>query len=172
MLALLLWTCWYFTYFGKSNSWWSVKKQSCALKLSPALNLVVRAMTVYKNQTSNETGWTVLIQVACQQALHFKWRESARVSREAARGGGKGELSFLSLDYEQSLFFLGPTSKTPETRKWPRAWLKFPTSRTWVSFRARLSSDFSRLPQVESFLIGYARPGVHQIWWAPGKTDS
>ena len=28
------------------------------------------------------------------------------------------------LDYEQSLFFLGPSSKTPETRKWPRAWLK------------------------------------------------
>ena len=28
------------------------------------------------------------------------------------------------VDYEQSLFFLGPSSKTPETRKWPRAWLK------------------------------------------------
>ena len=24
------------------------------------------------------------------------------------------------LDHEQSLFFLGPSSKTPETRKWPR----------------------------------------------------
>ena len=30
----------------------------------------------------------------------------------------------LQLDYEQSPFFLGPSSKTPETRKWPRAWLK------------------------------------------------
>ena len=29
-----------------------------------------------------------------------------------------------SLDYEQSLFFLNPSSKTPETRKWPRAWVK------------------------------------------------
>ena len=28
------------------------------------------------------------------------------------------------VDYEQSLFFLGPSSKSPETRKWPRAWLK------------------------------------------------
>ena len=28
------------------------------------------------------------------------------------------------VDYEQSLFFLGPSSKTPETRKWVRAWLK------------------------------------------------
>ena len=28
------------------------------------------------------------------------------------------------LDYEQSLFFLGPSRKTPETHKWPRAWLK------------------------------------------------
>ena len=27
-------------------------------------------------------------------------------------------------DYEQSLSFLGPSSKTPATRKWPRAWLK------------------------------------------------
>ena len=25
---------------------------------------------------------------------------------------------------EQSLFFLGPSSKTPDTSKWPRAWLK------------------------------------------------
>ena len=29
-----------------------------------------------------------------------------------------------SIDYEQSLFFLGPSSKLPETRKLPRAWLK------------------------------------------------
>ena len=28
------------------------------------------------------------------------------------------------VDYEQSLSFLGPSSKTPETREWPRAWLK------------------------------------------------
>ena len=31
---------------------------------------------------------------------------------------------WLNLDYEQSLVFLGRSSKTPETRKWPRAWLK------------------------------------------------
>ena len=30
----------------------------------------------------------------------------------------------MTLDYEQSLFFLGPSSKTCEIRKWPRAWLK------------------------------------------------
>ena len=61
--------------------------------------------------------------LSCQQALHFEWRESARVSVEAASGGGKGDLSFLSCD----------------------------------SFRARLSSDLSRLPQVESLFIGCAR---------------
>ena len=33
-------------------------------------------------------------------------------------------LPWSDLDYEQSLFFLGPSRKTPETRKWPRAWLK------------------------------------------------
>ena len=31
---------------------------------------------------------------------------------------------FNLLDYEQSLFFLGPSSKTRETRKWPRGLLK------------------------------------------------
>ena len=30
----------------------------------------------------------------------------------------------LSLDYQQSLFFLGPSRKTPATRTWPRSWLK------------------------------------------------
>ena len=29
-----------------------------------------------------------------------------------------------AVDYEQSFFLLGPSSKTPETRKWPLAWLK------------------------------------------------
>ena len=28
------------------------------------------------------------------------------------------------VDYKQSLFFLSPSSKTHETRKWPRPWLK------------------------------------------------
>ena len=35
-------------------------------------------------------------------------------------------VSFLlsgQLDYKQSLLFLGPSSKTRETHKWPRAWL-------------------------------------------------
>ena len=30
----------------------------------------------------------------------------------------------LHLDYKQSFFFLSPSSKTRETRKWPHAWLK------------------------------------------------
>ena len=29
-----------------------------------------------------------------------------------------------NIDYKQSLFYLGPSSKTPETPKWPRAWLE------------------------------------------------
>ena len=32
--------------------------------------------------------------------------------------------ALLTLDNEQSLFFLGPSNKTPETRKWPRTWMK------------------------------------------------
>ena len=49
-----------------------------------------------------------------------------------------------NLDYEQSLFFLGPSSKTPETRKWPRALLKardgealFLASRVFAAQRLR-----------------------------------
>ena len=38
------------------------------------------------------------------------------------------------LDYEQSLLFLGPSSKTPETRKWPRAWLKSRDGRGFFLF--------------------------------------
>ena len=34
------------------------------------------------------------------------------------------KLMMLYVDYKQSLFFLGPSSKTLETRKWPRAWVK------------------------------------------------
>ena len=70
-----------------------------------------------------------LASLSCQQALHFERRERARVNGEAARGGGKGELSFVSP---------------------PRA-LASPFA------RGRFSSDFSRLPQVESLLVGYAR---------------
>ena len=47
---------------------------------------------------------------------------------------------WLNLDYEQSLVFLGPSSKTPETRKWPRAWLKPPSflaSRDFVAQHSR-----------------------------------
>ena len=43
-----------------------------------------------------------------------------------------------NLDYEQSLFFLGPSSKTPETRKWPRALLKARDGRGLVSRVSRL----------------------------------
>ena len=47
--------------------------------------------------------------------------------------------SFRLLDYEQSLFFLGPSSKTCEIRKWPRAWLRpsFLASRGFAARRSR-----------------------------------
>ena len=49
------------------------------------------------------------------------------------------------VDYEQSLFFLGPSSKTPKTRKWPRAWLKARDEGVFFSSRAAaLASQLSR----------------------------
>ena len=62
-------------------------------------------------------------------------------------------LTGLDLDYEQSLFFLGPSSKTPETRKGPRAWL---TARDGGSMAAALVSRVSR-PRY------YARARVHLL---------
>ena len=41
----------------------------------------------------------------------------------------------IVLDYEQSLFFLSPSSKTRETLKWPSSWLKV---RDWRSRAAAL----------------------------------
>ena len=49
------------------------------------------------------------------------------------------------IDYEQSLFFLGPSSKTPKTRKWPRAWLKVRDGRGCRPRFSRLASRVSRL---------------------------
>jgi len=51
----------------------------------------------------------------------------------------------IQVDYEQSLFFLSPSSKTPETRKWPRTWLKARFSRLAASplnARARVHSPY------------------------------
>ena len=42
---------------------------------------------------------------------------------------------YSGIDYEQSLFFLGQSSKTCEIRKWPRAWLK---ARDWRGLRSRV----------------------------------
>ena len=44
--------------------------------------------------------------------------------KREAKGFEKVWKSGFCIDYEQSLFFPGPSSKTRETRKWPRARLK------------------------------------------------
>ena len=43
---------------------------------------------------------------------------------KGVRLGAKRLIDGTGLDYDQSLFFLGPSSKTLETRKWPRGLLK------------------------------------------------
>ena len=62
----------------------------------------------------------------------------------------------LKLDYVQSRFFLGPSSKTPETRKWPRAWLKardgtvFSFSGCRLRFSRLAASPLNALARVHS----------------------
>ena len=68
-----------------------------------------------------------------------------------------------ALDYEQSLFFLGPSSKTPETRKWPRAAAL--VSR--VSRRRR--STFARALKKRETARSVKRPRRHPRWWIIGK---
>ena len=62
--------------------------------------------------------------VRCWQRSLTTWETSA--SREGKRVN--------NVDYEQCLFFLGPSSKTPETRKWPR--VSFLTSRSFAAQRS------------------------------------
>ena len=53
------------------------------------------------------------------------------------------------IDYEQSLFFLGPSSKTCAIRKWPRAWLKAGDS-------SRAAALVSRLPRLRRSTLALA----------------
>ena len=72
----------------------------------------------------------------------------------------------IVLDYEQSLFFLSPSSKTRETLKWPSSWLKvgdwrsraaalvFPVSRLRRS-RARACTPLPKSEEKEWLLADY-----------------
>ena len=69
----------------------------------------------------------------------------------------------LSLDYEQSLFFLGPSSKTPETRKWPRAWLRCETGEARLfpsraAALARACTPLTKSEEKERLLAGHIVP--------------
>ena len=78
------------------------------------------------------------------------------------------------IDYEQSLFFLGSSSKTPETRKWPRAWLKLRRrERLPPSFLAsRVSRLASRVSRLAASPLN-TRARVHSPYqiWRKGETD-
>ena len=84
--------------------------------------MIVR-LELYRTQT-HKTTFFVLSKSQLDSPSHF----TSHLSPEAVENL-KQELSgikvTLHLDYtEQSLFFHGLSSKTRETRKWPRAWLK------------------------------------------------
>ena len=49
------------------------------------------------------------------------WPRPSRASFHQAKASNKCTTGLAWVDYEQPLFFLGHSSKTRETRKWPRA---------------------------------------------------
>ena len=57
----------------------------------------------------------------------------------------KSNVQTPEIDYEQSFFFLGPSSKTPQTRKWLRAWLKARDGRGTMSRGLDVSEEKERL---------------------------
>jgi len=71
------------------------------------------------------------------------WRRFVYCTDPGLHLGDPATLNGLScglVDYEQSLFFLSPSSNTPEIRKkWPRAWLKARDGRGEQSFFAQRS---------------------------------
>ena len=86
---------------------------------------------------SNWDTWKKIAQslslfISKQKILKFfyKWIniiykfEGCFLSGQVSSNSFKVFSSCIVVDCEQSLFFLGPLSKTPETSKWPRAWLK------------------------------------------------
>ena len=52
-------------------------------------------------------------------------------------------IGWISLDHKQSVFLLGPSSKTRVTRKWPRAWLLDARARALPSRNLKKKKDCS-----------------------------
>ena len=74
----------------------------------------------------------------------------------------------LNLDYKQSLFFLGPSSKTPETGKWPRAWLKAAAahvSRVSRLRRSTLARACTPLTKSEERDCSQSRLNLERQYW-------
>ena len=116
-------------------------------------------LDLYRAQT-HKTTFFVLSKSQLDSPSHF----TSNLSPEAVENL-KQELSStkvtLHLDYEQSIFFLGPSSKTRETRKWPHGWLKarhtlffFSGCRSRRRSRAR-SLPSLNLKQKQRLLAGY-----------------
>ena len=72
----------------------------------------------------------------------------------------------LHLDYKQSFFFLGPSSKTRETRKWPRAWL-MARDAFYFLVRLLLSSTLSRAftPLTKPVEKRETARRLHHLFW-------
>ena len=72
----------------------------------------------------------------------------------------------LHLDYKQSFFFLGPSSKTRETRKWPRAWL-MARDAFYFLVRLLLSSTLARAftPLTKPVQKRETARRLHHLFW-------
>ena len=71
-------------------------------------------------------------------------------------------IGWISLDHKQSVFFLGPSSKTRVTRKWPRAWLLDARARALASRNLKIKKDcsHSRISSHGSFVTHQSFPAA------------
>ena len=75
---------------------------------------------------------------------------------------GPKTLTIVKVDYEQSLFYLSPSSETRKTRKWPRA-CRFSRLFTASPLDARARTPLTKSEEKERLLVGYRQRWITEV---------
>ena len=149
---IVLQNTWYICLCNKENSTWT---------LGDRTGYGIYLFVFKSTEDSELLAWDIDLDLTVEDKFHISARPCIilYLLSSALR-------LIYHIDYEQSLFFLGSSSKTPETRKWPRAWLK-------LRRRERLPLSFlaSRVSRLAASPLN-ARARVHSPYqiWRKGET--